>query len=179
MTSSRRERPGADPLAHDADVRQSLLDWLSGLDQLGDEESSQRALRDLIRRLDLTDSTDRDPTSARVQALTRTIAAAGRVLIRDQAFPDGHPVPKTLAAAEHYSRRPSEQAFRAYFDAATRSYPYGAGEGCYKVRGSTSCEPGSGCRSGAGSLDQVAAVVGAPAVTAAIEHELGGWLGGG
>ena len=86
-----REKPGSDPLAHNADVRLSLLDWLSGIDQLGDEEFSQRALRGLIRRLDMTDSTEWDPTSARVQALTRAIAAAGRVLIRHKGFRDGHP----------------------------------------------------------------------------------------
>jgi len=171
-----REKPGSDPLAHNADVRLSLLDWLSGIDQLGDEEFSQRALRGLIRRLDMTDSTEWDPTSARVQALTRAIAAAGRVLIRHKGFRDGHPVLKTLAAAEDYSRWPSEQAYKAYFDAATRSFPYGAGEGCYKVRGSTSCERGNGCWSGAGSLDQVASAVGAQAVIAAIKHELGPWL---
>jgi len=78
------------------------------------------------------------------ERVTRAIAAAGRVLIRHNGFRDGHPVLNTLAAAEDYSRRPSEQAYKAYFDAATRSFPYGAGEGCYKVRGSTSCERATG-----------------------------------
>jgi hypothetical protein len=76
----------------------------------------------------------------------------------------------TIAAADAYLEHPSEETYMAYVAAATRSYPYGAGDGCYRIDGAENCGPGSGCRSGAGTLDRIAAVVGARAVREAIRR---------
>jgi hypothetical protein len=127
-----------------------------------DDEVARRSLRRLISWFDTVD----DEWTTR--ALTRAIARAGHLLLTHRAFGVEHPVAATIAAAEAYLAHPSEEAYSAYFAAATRSYPYGAGEGCYRVEGAEDCGPGSGCRTGAGTLDQIAAVVGAHAVRVAI-----------
>jgi hypothetical protein len=83
----------------------------------------------------------------------------------------------TVARADEYAEHPTEDAYRAYADAATASYPFGAGEGCHRVPElGAECCPGSGCRSGAGSLHQIALVVGADVVVAAIDAELAPWV---
>lgn len=127
------------------------------------EDVARQRLRRLIHWFDLAD------TEWATRALTRAVVRAGRVLIAQRGFGSAHPVASTVAAAEAYLARPSEEAYAVYFAAATRSYPFGAGEGCYRVDGIEDCRPGSGCGSGAGTLDQIAAVVGARAVWAAIK----------
>jgi hypothetical protein len=154
--------------------RRFLHGWPAGA--VHDDESAVTSLRALIRQFDLDRAADYDPTSFTTQATTRAVAAAGRVLVRHLVLADDHPVRRTIATADAYAAHPTEEAYDAYFDAATHSYPYGAGEGCLKINGSTSCEPGEGCRSGAGSLDQIASAAGAVAVVAAIKQKLGPWL---
>jgi len=127
-----------------------------------DDEVARRSLRRLIYWFD----TIEDEWATR--ALTRAVARAGRLLLAHQGFGPEHPVAATIAAAEAYLAHPSEEAYTAYFAAATGSYPYGAGEGCYRVDGAEDCGPGSGCRTGAGTLDLIAAVVGARAVRDAV-----------
>jgi hypothetical protein len=107
-----------------------------------DEEAAQHSLRRLVCWFD----TMSDEWSTR--ALTRAVARAGRLLVAHQGFGPEHPVAATIAGAEAYLAHPSEQAYAVYFAAATRSYPYGAGEGCYRVDGAEDCGSGSGCRSG-------------------------------
>ena len=164
----------------DAALRLRLLDWFGGLDALRGDRSAAEALAWFVRELDVAATTDRDceSTAFVVQVLTRAIAAGGRVLIAAMGYGADHPVSRTVAAADDYGRQPSENAHDAYFAAATNSYPYGAGEGCYAMDGAASCEPGSGCISGAGSLAQIAFRAGAPAVLDALGAELTPWLHG-
>jgi hypothetical protein len=126
------------------------------------EEIARRRLRRLVFWFDTADNEWATP------ALTRAVARAGRVLVAHQGFGPEHPVTATVAAAEAYLAAPRTQTYAAYVAAATRSYPYGAGEGCHRVDGAADCSPGSGCVTGAGTLDRIAAVVGAGAVLAAI-----------
>src|SRR5437762_14214591 len=128
------------------------------------EEAARRSLRRLIGWFDVTDG------EWATMALTRAVARAGRLLVAGQGFGPAHPVAATIAAADAYLEHPSEETYMAYVAAATRSYPYGAGDGCYRIDGAENCRPGSGCRSGAGTLDQIAAVVGARAVREAIRR---------
>jgi hypothetical protein len=106
------------------------------------------------------------------------MVAAGYELVKKQNFPATHPVVKTIKAAEAYLLEPSEALFDHYFMAATASYPFGSGEGCYAVGelGYPGCEPGSGCISGAGSLYSMAAELGAIVVMQSIARELIPWL---
>ena len=131
-------------------------------------------LRALVSWFDVTltnASVDQDRQSGR-QALTFAIAATGRLMIERQGVGDDHPVARTLAAADTYLHRPTAETYQAYQLAATGSYPFGAGDGCYAMEGFNGCGPGSGCRSGAGSLMSMAMTLGADAVLAAIADEL-------
>ena len=112
------------------------------------------------------------------QLLTRSIMAAGHELVKKLQFPSDHPVMATLQAAEAYCRAPGSDTFAAYFKAATASYPFGSGEGCYAVKecGYDGCQPGSGCSSGAGSLYFIAKEINCDVIWNAISAEVLPWL---
>ena len=140
---------------------------------------SKQSLLDLLSWLDLECATASAETFQK-QLLTRSIVAAGYELATKQAFPAIHPVRKTLEAAELYCLEPTEEHFDRYFEAASASYPFGSGEGCYAIAdlGYSGCEPGSGCMSGAGSLYSLATELGAEVVGQLIAQELILWLQG-
>ncbi|GIJ46629.1 hypothetical protein Val02_35150 [Virgisporangium aliadipatigenens] len=129
-----------------------------------DDGPARHGLRRLIFWFDTVDH------EWAARALTRAVARAGRLLLARPEFGPEHPVAVTVAAAEAYLSHPSERNRLRYFAAATRSYPYGAGEGCYRVEGAADCGPGSGCRTGAGTLERIADVVGADAVRGAVHR---------
>lgn len=141
---------------------------------------SATVLLEFIRWLDL-ECAGAACTSLQEQILVRAVVATGHALVQQRAFPPGHPVFKTVAAAEAYLLDPTEERFEGYFEAATASYPFGSGEGCYAVSeiGRSGCEPGSGCVSGAGSLYSVAQEIGIEAALQSLAQELIPWLRGG
>jgi hypothetical protein len=114
-----------------------------------------------------------------VQALTRMVAAAGRLLLAGLPGPVGERVSRMVVAAEAFASEPGEDSFLTYFEAATGSYPYGAGEGCLSMDSGAGCGPGTGCRTGAGTLWQIAATVGVGAVLDAVAQAVVPWLAGG
>ncbi|MFC0431401.1 hypothetical protein [Kutzneria buriramensis] len=117
-------------------------------------------LRELISHYDrLLMGQDEIVTPERVE-LARMTAAAGRLLFRHKGWDDSHPVARTLAAADAFVAGPSDDTYSEYVRVATNSYPFGAGDGCFKLPGYDSCEPGSGCTTGAGSLWSIASVIG-------------------
>ena len=105
------------------------------------------------------------------QALVRAVVAVGPALLEQVPVPT---IAATLAAAEAYVRAPGDDTKQAYFDCATSSYPYGSGEGHYGI--AESCEPGSGCITGAGTLLCVGRQVGFEVVVEALTAELVPWL---
>jgi hypothetical protein len=107
------------------------------------------------------------------QVLARAVVAAGRPLMERAPAPA---IAATLAAAEAYARSPGDETQNEYFACATRSYPYGSGEGHYGIE--AGCEPGSGCISGAGTLVCVGRQVGFEVVVDALTAELLPWLRG-
>src|SRR4029453_11467283 len=112
-----------------------------------DEEAALDELLTLVRWFDETVSVA-DPAGPAVQALTRSIAAAGRVLLQHENLPHGHPVRQTITRADEYAAAPGPDTYDSYADAATRAYPFGAGDGCHRVPElADNCDPGSGCRS--------------------------------
>lgn len=141
--------------------------------------SSKETLLDWISWLDLACATA-SPVDLSMQLLTRSVVAAGWKLVEKQYLTENHPVRRTIDVAEAYSLEPTEDHFDRYFHVATLSYPYGSGEGCYAVAelGYSQCEPGSGCRSGAGCLYQIAIVIGFDVVSEGIVEELLPWLEG-
>jgi hypothetical protein len=136
----------------------------------------EQQLRTLVVALDL--AVAREPGHGlAAQALARAVAAVGRLMLA--RHPDGAPTARisaTLAAAEAYARDPGDPAELALFERATDSYPYGPGEGHYGITEQDGCEPGSGCRSGAGTLLFAARHTGYPVAVQALIAELGPWL---
>lgn len=134
---------------------------------------------DLISWLD-RECAEAPPASLPQQLLARSILAAGYKLIEQQNFAPNHPVRETIQAAEQYVMKPTEDNFSRYVQAATDSYPFGSGDGCLAVAelGYRGCEVGSGCRSGSGSLNSLAAQLGDEVVMQAIATELIPWLQG-
>jgi hypothetical protein len=106
-----------------------------------DPDADRARLRRLVRRFDTAEG------EWAVRALTRAVVRAGRVLAEHEGFDADHPVRATIAAAEAYLAAPAEATYAAYLAAATRSYPFGGD---------------------ARTLEEIASVVGARAVLAAI-----------
>ncbi|NBD36857.1 MAG: hypothetical protein GVY30_12785 [Chloroflexi bacterium] len=109
------------------------------------------------------------------QILARAIIAAGYGLMEKRFLPT---VQVTIEAAEAYVLAPTDEHFERYVIAATNSYPFGSGEGCYAIAelGYEGCALGSGCGSGAGSLGSFAAELGDAVVMELIAAELIPWL---
>ena len=144
---------------------------------LGDGAAGpERQLRTLVTTIDLAVARERGHGLA-MQALARAVAAVGRPLLA--RHPDGPQTPRisaTLAAAEAYARDPDDRTELALYECATDSYPFGPGEGHYGTTERDGCEPGSGCRSGAGTLLFAARDTGFAAAIQALTAELGPWL---
>ena len=140
---------------------------------------SMESLLDLVRWLDL-ECAEAEPESLQLQILARSIIAAGREFAKRRMFPADHPIVKTIHAAEAYVLDPAQDRLDSYYAAATASYPYGSGEGCYAVAelGYPGCQPGSGCASGAGSLYSLAHDLGVDDLWRGIAKDLVPWLQG-
>jgi hypothetical protein len=118
---------------------------------------------------------DATPQSLEAQLLGRAVIAAGRPLAAKHAT-----VARTLEAARAYVGDPTDDRYEAFQIAATASYPYGPGDGCFAIAelGYAGCDVGSGCRSGAGSLVCVAEEIGYECVAEAVRREVSEWLRG-
>lgn len=114
---------------------------------------SKEALINLISWLDLECSKSSE-TSLPQQILARAVVALGRTLTEIYAYKAHQAVAHTTQAAETFALEPTEENFAEYYLAATNSYPFGPGDGCYALQetGYAGCEPGSGCHSGSGCL---------------------------
>ncbi len=111
---------------------------------------SKEALLTLISWLDVA-CAEAPLTSLPRQILARAVVAVGYVLYEKFGY---ETIAQTIQAAEGFALAPTLDNFAAYQNAATNSYPFGPGDGCYAIAatGYAGCEPGSGCRSGAGCL---------------------------
>lgn len=111
---------------------------------------SKEALLNLISWLDL-ECCQAPLTSLPQQILARVVVALGYVLNEKLGY---ETIAHTVRAAERFALEPTIANFESYQKAATNSYPFGPGDGCYAVpeTGYNRCEPGSGCRSGSGCL---------------------------
>jgi len=147
---------------------------------LGDGAAGpEHQLRSLVMAIDLAVAREPEHGLA-TQALARAVAAVGRpLLVRHPDGPQSLRITATLAAAEAYARDPGDQTELALYDCATDSYPFGPGEGHYGTTERDGCEPGSGCRSGAGTLLFAARETGFAEAVQALTAELTPWLRGG
>jgi hypothetical protein len=133
---------------------------------------SREALLRLIAWIDLA-CVDAPITGAARQLLARAVVAVGPKLLEHADFPT---VRATLQAAERFVHEPTEAHFDAYQRAATNSYPFGPGDGCFAIAetGYAGCQPGSGCSSGAGCLNLPQ--IGDEIVMLVLAEELIPWL---
>lgn len=125
---------------------------------------------ELVRWLDLRIGAEADGLER--ELLVHALLAAGPLL------PPSPAIDETLRAARAFAVEPTEARYDALTAAATSSYPFGPGDGCFAVRelGYVGCEPGSGCRSGAGCLASIAEAVGYDRTADALRSALRAWL---
>ena len=144
---------------------------------LGDGAAGpERQLRVLVTAIDLAVAREPEHGLA-AQALARAVAAVGRPLLAHRpGGPQTARLSATLAAAGAYARDPGDRTELALYECATDSYPFGPGEGHYGTTEPAGCEPGSGCRSGAGTLLFAARETGYAVAVQALTAELTPWL---
>jgi hypothetical protein len=134
---------------------------------------SLNRLHALVVALDRAIADDDEDDSVSVQTLARAVVAVGRPLLEHTRLST---VAATLEAAEAFVRAPDEVTWRRYFECATLSYPYGSGDGCLAITGHPDPESGNGCRSGSGTLAEVAYWLGVDVVVDTLTAELVPWL---
>ncbi len=138
---------------------------------------SRAALLRFISYLDQECIASEDVASLPNQILARAVVALGYTLIDAQGAMET--IIETIKAAENYALHPTEQNWDLLFHCATRSYPFGPGDGCLSIpelENGVTCQPGSGCISGAGSLASLG--LDDAAVFATIAAELLPWING-
>ncbi len=110
------------------------------------------------------------------QLLARCVIALGHFI--NPQLGNLASISKTIQAAETYVLNPQDLSYRQYQNAATNSYPFGPGDGCFHLAetGYNGCEPGTGCRSGSGCL--LSHQFDAAEVMAVIAGEVMPWLEG-
>jgi hypothetical protein len=160
------DRPPA-PATDTREVAAALLAILSD-----DSAPSLSRVHSVVVELDRALAAEPDAVVL-AEALARAVIAVGRPLLAHTRLAT---VAATLAAAEAFVRVPDEATERRYQECATMSYPYGPGDGCYAIDGHPDPEPDNGCRSGAGTLAQVAYQLGADVVAERLAVELNPWL---
>lgn len=111
---------------------------------------SKESLLQLVSWLDI-ECFGGPPVSLPHQILARAVITIGHQLIHKLGLAT---IKHTTEMAEIFAIEPTVENFNAYQHAATNSYPFGSGDGCYAVSetGFAGCEPGSGCSSGSGCL---------------------------
>jgi hypothetical protein len=156
---------------HDAALATELRELLR------QPRSARAFLFELVRWLDLRTHAAAirladEPDALTKRALARALVAAGA--LREPSLTTD----RTLQAAREYADDPTEAHWAVLQQRATASYPFGPGDGCYRVPdlGVPDCGPGSGCSSGAGTLVNVAEEVGYEAAADAVRRYLEEWL---
>lgn len=147
--------------------------WRAALrEDLLREGDPHTRLRAVIRQLDLGSGSG--PVSVPGVARARAIVATGPRLLDVLGATPASPVWATHAAGEAFLAHPDDTTWKAWFKAATASFPFGPGDGCYTITGT--CGPGSGCRSGAGTLAAIATHLGEDEVLTLVRAALLPWL---
>ena len=143
-----------------------LSAFAAAVQLLNQELSPREFIYELVRWLDLQMAAE--PEGLGREMLVWAFVAAGPLV------PSMATVDRTLEAAHSFVVEPTNTHYGALMEAATNSYPFGPGDGCYGVSnlGYAGCEPGSGCRSGAGCLVSLAEVIGYDRTTEAVRGAL-------
>lgn len=148
---------------------------------LGAPAPDRDTLLELVRLLDLA---LREATAKRDDATLAFIdeAVARMVVAGAPFYLDAYPRARTratatLQAAERFVAAPSESTRAAYTRAATSSYPFGPGDGCFAVPElGDHGTPGAGCAGGVGCVAYLAPATAATQLVLALRRALGPWL---
>lgn len=148
---------------------------------LGDPAPSRDTLLELVRLLDLA---RRQALGERDDATLAFVdeAVARMVMVGAPFYLEAYPraqarATATLRAAERFVAAPSESTRAAYLRAATSSYPFGPGDGCFAVPElGDHGTPGAGCAGGVGCIAYLAPPAAATQLVLAMRRELGPWL---
>ncbi len=138
-------------------------------------------LLSLVRLLDLTwrsASASRDHATRRfVDEFVARAIVAGAPLFTT-AYPRARErVATTRRAAERFLSAPNEMTRAAYFRAATSSYPFGPGDGCFAVPElGQHGTPGAGCAGGVGTIAYLVPVEDTARLLRALRLALRPWL---
>lgn len=140
---------------------------------------SRESLLELIRWLDIEiHNHPEEENNIYNQLLARATVALGYELLTESG-----PLPNvvlTIRSAQEYALNPSQHNWDSFFFDATRSVPFGPGDACYSVMelsvNKKHGTPGTGCGSGAGSLDL--SVMESEKVMKIIADEIVPWLNG-
>lgn len=111
----------------------------------------------IVRLLDLAWRGDAPGARALIdEAVCRMLIAGAPLYV--EAYPRAQPAAeRTLSAARAFVATPGEAQRTALFRAATNSYPFGPGDGCFAVSElGTHGTPGAGCAGGVGCLAYLA-----------------------
>ena len=127
-------------------------------------------LRELIVHYDRVLMAQEEIVTPERVELARMTESAGRLLFEHQGWDQAHPVARTLVAADAFVADPTDDTYSDYVRAATMSYPFGAGDGCFRLPEFDGCDPGSGCTTGAGTLWSIGHTIGFEQTLAAVEE---------
>jgi hypothetical protein len=144
----------------------SSMPIFSEAELLSRDLSPREFILELVRWLDMRMGVE--PEGVERETFVWALVAAGQLL------PAMATVARTLERARAFVAEPTEARYDALISAATNSYPFGPGEGCFAIKelGYVGCEPGSGCLSGSGSLANVAGAIGYERTAEAIRSAL-------
>ncbi|MEM6793068.1 MAG: hypothetical protein AAF725_03755 [Acidobacteriota bacterium] len=117
-------------------------------------EDAEEGLAELVRWLDLEIYGEGKREELAHQIFMLALIALGDLVLgvrHSQARPA---IQRTIFAAEECFANPGGARLDGLFSEATKTYPFGPGEGCYAIpaTGVEGCGPGSGCRTGVGTL---------------------------
>ena len=136
-------------------------DWLRGLIRVLDQPSSEEISTDLVHFI-------------RLYLARATIAVSP---LAKCAYPEANGnVSSTAFAARQFIDEPTEDNDLRFFEAATNSYPFGPGDGCYSIDDDTDHDAADGCKTGVGFLWFVAEDVGHEQVQKYLIAEVEPWL---
>lgn len=152
-------------------LRDTLIELLEA------PEPDRKTVLAMVRALDLAWRADRPGVRDFIeQAVCRMVIAGAPLYF--EAWPRARPAAEeTLRAARAFVATPGEDEQDALFRAATNSFPFGPGDGCFAVSDlGTHGTPGAGCVGGVGCIDCLAPAREAPRLVAAWQAAVLPWL---
>lgn len=142
-----------------------------------EQHESGQWIRELIRILDTISNDESTPelilfTRLYLARATLAVSHLAKRLYSESTVN----IDATVIAAIQFIEKPTEHNDLLFFEAATNSYPFGPGDGCFCVDNASGHDTGSGCLTGSGFLWFIAEDVGHENVQKCLIADLIPWL---